>query len=45
MRLLLIGLAIAALIFVITSGHVLFLPLVFAFPLFGFWGGRRRRRW
>ena len=38
MRLLLLGLAIAALVFIVTSGHVLFLPLVFAFPLVGFWG-------
>ena len=45
MRLLLLGLAIAALVFIVTSGHVLFLLLVFAFPLVGFWGRRRSRRW
>jgi hypothetical protein len=39
---LLAGLAIAALVYVVTGGHVLFLPLVFLFPL-GVFIGRRRR--
>jgi hypothetical protein len=35
------GLAVAFLIFVITGGHVLFLPLILLFPL-GLFFGRRR---
>ena len=43
MRLLAIGLAIAVIVFVITAGHVIFLPLLFLpFGLFSF--GHRRRR-
>jgi hypothetical protein len=44
--LLLLGLAVAAIIFLVTGGHVLFLPLFFILPLglFGL-GRRRRRRW
>jgi len=42
MRLLAIGLGIAVLVFVITAGHVIFLPLLFIpFGLFSF--GHRRR--
>ena len=41
MRLLLIGIAIAVVVFAVTSGHVLFLPLVFALP-FAWWGSSRR---
>jgi hypothetical protein len=40
---LLLGLAVAALVFVISGGHVVFLPLLLAFPL-GFAFGRRSRR-
>jgi hypothetical protein len=39
---LLAGLAIAALVYVVTGGHVLFLPLILLFPL-GVFIGRRRR--
>jgi uncharacterized membrane protein YccC len=43
-RILAIGLAIAVIVFVLTAGHVLFLPLLFIpFGLFGF-GHRRRNR-
>jgi hypothetical protein len=38
---LLAGLAVAFLVFVITGGHVVFLPLIQLFPL-GFFFGRRR---
>jgi hypothetical protein len=41
-----IGLAIALLIFVISGGHVLFLPLLFVpFGLFSFGHARRHGRW
>jgi hypothetical protein len=43
MRLLLLGLVVAAVIYLATRGHVLFLPLLLILPL-GFAGGRRRRR-
>jgi hypothetical protein len=44
MRLLAIGLAIAVIVFVVTAGHVVFLPLLFLpFGLFSV-GQRRRRR-
>jgi hypothetical protein len=43
MRVLAIGLAIAVIVFVVTAGHVLFLPLLFLpFGLFSF--GQHRRR-
>jgi hypothetical protein len=43
MRLLAIGLAIAVIVFVVTGGHVLFLPLLFVpFGLFSL--GHRRQR-
>jgi hypothetical protein len=42
MRFALIGLLIAVIIFAASGGHVLFLPLLFAFPLFGSFGHRRR---
>ncbi|HYF26260.1 MAG TPA: hypothetical protein VD931_11025 [Baekduia sp.] len=38
-----IGLAIAAIVFVATGGHVLFLPLLFL-PFLFMGGGRRRHR-
>jgi hypothetical protein len=40
--LLLAGLAIAALVYVVSGGHVIFLPLVLLLPL-GLFFGRRRR--
>ena len=40
--LLLLGLAIALIIFLATGGHVIFLPLVLIIPL-GLFGIRRRR--
>ena len=44
MRLLAIGIAIGVIVFIVTGGHVLFLPLLFLpLGLFGF-GQRRRRR-
>ena len=42
--LLLGGLAVALLVFLISGGHVLFLPLLLIFPL-GLFSFRRRRRW
>ncbi|HEX3604797.1 MAG TPA: hypothetical protein VH134_02655 [Candidatus Dormibacteraeota bacterium] len=39
---LLVGLGIAVLLFALTGGHVLFLPLFFVLPLGGFLAGRRR---
>jgi hypothetical protein len=51
MRFALWGLVLAALIFLISGGHVLFLPLFFLLPLGGLFGHRRRygswygRRW
>ncbi len=44
MRFAFYGLLIAALIFVVTGGHVLFLPLFFLLPLGGLFGHRRRYR-
>ncbi|HYY63249.1 MAG TPA: hypothetical protein VE688_01445 [Gaiellaceae bacterium] len=49
MILLLLGLAVAAIVFLISGGHVIVLPLFFILPL-GFFGlgrgriGRRRRQ-
>ena len=43
MRILALGIAIAIVIFVVTGGHVLFLPLLFI-PLGVFSFGHRRRR-
>ena len=43
MRFALFGLLVAAVIFVISGGHVLFLPLFFLLPLGGLFGHRRRR--
>ena len=47
MRFALFGLLIAALVFVASGGHALFLPLFFVLPLGGLFGHRRRgyRRW
>jgi hypothetical protein len=44
MRFALLGLAIAALIFAVSGGHVLLLPLFFLLPLGGLFGHKRRRR-
>ncbi len=44
MRFALWGLVLAAVIFIISGGHVLFLPLFFLLPLGGLLGHRRRRR-
>jgi hypothetical protein len=41
MRLLFFGLLIAASIYLLSGGHILFLPLLFFIPL-GLFGGRRR---
>jgi hypothetical protein len=43
MRLFLWGLAIAVAIYLLSAGHVLFLPLLFFIPLGGMFGRRRRR--
>jgi hypothetical protein len=42
MRLFLWGLVIAAAIYLLSAGHVLFLPLLFFIPLGGMFGRRRR---
>jgi len=44
MGFILLGLAVAALLFVVTGGHVLFLPLFLVLPLGGFLARRRTRR-
>jgi hypothetical protein len=44
MRFIILGLIVAALVFLLSGGHVVFLPLFFVLPLGGlFLGGRRRR--
>ena len=46
MRFALFGLILAALIFLVSGGHLLFLPLFFVLPLGGLFGHRRRYgRW
>jgi hypothetical protein len=46
MRFALWGLVLAAVIFVVSGGHILFLPLFFLLPLGGLFGHRRRHsRW
>lgn len=42
MRFALVGLLLAAAIFLISGGHVIFLPLFFLLPLGGLFGHRRR---
>jgi hypothetical protein len=42
-RLLLGGLVLAVVVYLVSGGHVLFLPLLFVLPL-GLFGRRRRRR-
>jgi hypothetical protein len=44
LMLLLAGLAVAAIVFAATGGHVLFLPFLFVLPLGLFGLGRRRDR-
>ncbi|MCW3057399.1 MAG: hypothetical protein JWO21_1368 [Solirubrobacterales bacterium] len=44
MRYALFGLLLAALVFVLSGGHLLFLPLFFVLPLGALFGGRRRNR-
>ncbi len=44
MRFALIGLLIAALIFAVSGGHLLLLPLFFLLPVGGLFGHRRRHR-
>ena len=45
-RQLIAGLIFAAVLFAISGGHLLFLPLFFVLPLGGLFGHRRRsRRW
>jgi hypothetical protein len=38
------GLAIAAILFLVTGGHLIFLPLFFVLPLGGLFTSRRGRR-
>jgi hypothetical protein len=42
MRFAIYGLLFAALVFLISGGHFLFLPLIFLLPLGGMFGHRRR---
>jgi hypothetical protein len=44
MRLILFGLIVAAVIYAVSGGHVLFLPLLLLLPLGGGLFGRRARR-
>ncbi|MEA2682210.1 MAG: hypothetical protein QOK05_538 [Chloroflexota bacterium] len=44
MRGLLLGLAVAGILWIITGGHLLFLPLFFILPLGGLFAHRRRYR-
>ena len=41
--LLVAGLAIAALVYIVSGGHVIFLPILLVFPLGWLFGSRRRR--
>jgi hypothetical protein len=43
MKLLLLGVAIAVIVFLATSGHVLFLPLILVLPLGLLFRGRKQR--
>jgi hypothetical protein len=46
MRFALWGLVLAAVIFIVSGGHILFLPLFLLLPLGGLFGHHRRhRRW
>ena len=44
MRLLLLGVLVAVVVYTISGGHVLFLPLLLILPL-GLFGARRKRRY
>jgi hypothetical protein len=44
MRFALWGLVLAAVLFIISGGHILFLPLFFILPLGGLLGHRQRHR-
>ncbi|HEX2015510.1 MAG TPA: hypothetical protein VGN69_02365 [Solirubrobacteraceae bacterium] len=44
MRFAVLGLLLAAILFIASNGHLLFLPLFFVLPLGGLLGHRRRRR-
>ena len=44
LMLLLLGLAVAAIVFAVSGGHALFLPFLFVLPLGLFGLGRRRDR-
>ncbi|HLM37173.1 MAG TPA: hypothetical protein VK287_05245 [Gaiellaceae bacterium] len=44
MAFLLLGLAVALILFAVTGGHLIFLPLFFVLPLGLFGFGRRRGR-
>jgi uncharacterized protein (TIGR03382 family) len=41
---LVLGIAIAALVYLISGGHVILLPLLLVFPLGWLFGRRRKRR-
>lgn len=45
MRFALFGLLLAVLIFAVSGGHLLFVPLFFVLPLFGLFGHHGRRRY
>ena len=45
MRFILLGLLVAVVIFALSGGHVVFLPLLFLLPLGGGLFHRRTRRW
>jgi hypothetical protein len=45
LALLAICLAVAVLVYVVTGGHVIFLPLLLVLPLGLLFGRRRGRRW
>ena len=45
MRFALFGLLLAAVVFAVSGGHLLFLPLFFVLPLGGLFTHRRARRW
>lgn len=45
MRFVAFGLLLAAVLFVVSGGHMVFLPLFFVLPLGGLFGHRRRRRY
>ena len=42
MRFAIYGLLLAAIVFIVSGGHLLFLPLLFVLPLGGLFGHRRR---